>query len=58
MEYISFVIVIVGGEHVEAYQYWEAEASQKFDHIADAVAAFSNKHGTAIERVLIRPIDC
>ena len=55
--YVSFVIVVIGADHVEAFQYWEAEASQKFGYIADAVVAFSNKHGVAIERVIVRPIN-
>ena len=54
---VSFVIVVIGDDHVEATQYWEAEPSRKFDYIADAVVAFSNKHGVAIERVIVRPID-
>ena len=54
---VSFVIVVIGGDHVEATQYWEAEDSRKGDYIADAVVAFSNKHGVAIERVIIRPIN-
>ena len=54
---VSFVVVIIGGACVEATQYWEAEESRKFDYIADAIVAFSNKHGVAIDRVLIRPID-
>ena len=54
---ISFVIVVIGADHVEATQYWEAEPSQRFDYIADAVVAFSNRHGTAIERVIVREID-
>ena len=57
IEHVSFVIVIVGAEHVEATQYWEAEASKREGYIADAVVAFSNKHGVAIERVIVRPID-
>ena len=58
IEHVSFVIVVIGaGMRVEATQYWEAEDSRKFDYIADAVVAFSNKHGVAIERVIIRPID-
>ena len=56
-EYVSFVIVVIGGDHVEVSQHWEAEAAQKPDYIADAVVAFSNKHGIAIERVIVRPID-
>ena len=51
------VVVIGAGMRVEATQYWEAEDSRKFDYIADAVVAFSNKHGVAIERVIVRPID-
>lgn len=57
-EYVSFVIVIVGDDRVEVTQYWEAAASQKFDYIADAVVAFCNKHGVAIDRVIVRPIVC
>ena len=57
MENVSFVIVVIGADHVEVSQYWEAEPSQKFNYIADAVVAFSNKHGVAIERVIVRPID-
>ena len=56
-ETVSFVIVVIGADHVEATQYWEAEASRMWDYIADAVAAFSNKHGVVIERVLTRPIN-
>ena len=54
---ISFVIVVIGADHVEATQYWEAEPSQKLEYIADAVVAFSNKHGVAIDRVIVRPIN-
>ena len=57
MENVSFVIVVIGADHVEATQYWEAEASRKLDLIADAVVAFCNKHGVAIDRVTVRPID-
>ena len=57
VEYVSFVIVVIGDDHVEVAQYWEADAAQKPDYIADAVVAFSNKHGTAIERVIVREID-
>lgn len=53
---VSFVIVVIGDAHVEASQYWEAEASKRFDYIADAVVAFSNKHGVVIDRVIVRPI--
>ena len=56
-KHISFVIVVIGGDHVEATQYWEAEPSQKLEYIADAVVAFSNKHGVAIDRVIVRPIN-
>ena len=56
-ETVSFVIVVIGDDRVEASQYWEADAFRKFDYIADAVVAFSNKHGVAIDRVLIRPIN-
>ena len=57
IEYVSFVIVVIGADHVEATQYWEAEASQKFDYVADAVVAFCNKHGVAIDRVIVRLIN-
>ena len=57
MENVSFVIVVIGDGRVEATQYWEAEASRRWDYVADAVVAFSNKHGAAIERVIVRPID-
>ena len=57
MENVSFVIVIIGADHVETFQYWEAEACRKFDYIANAVVAFSNKHGVAIERVIVRPLN-
>ena len=57
VEHVSFVVVIIGDDHVEVFQYWEAELSQKFDYIADAVVAFSNKHGVAIDRVIVRPIN-
>ena len=57
VENVSFVIVVIGADHVEVAQYWEAEPSRKLDYIADAVVAFSNKHGTAIERVIVREID-
>ena len=57
VEHVSFVIVVIGADHVEATQYWEAEPSQKLEYIADAVVAFSNKHGVAIDRVIVRPID-
>lgn len=53
---VSFVIVVIGDGHVEASQYWKAEASKRFDYIADAVVAFSNKHGVVIDRVIVRPI--
>lgn len=56
VEYVSFVIVVIGDGYVEVFQYWEAEVSKRFDYIADAVVAFSNKHGVVIERVIIRPI--
>ena len=61
--YVSFVIVIVGtgrdgtGTTVETAQYWEAAAAQKPDYIADAIVAYSNKHGTAIEHVIVREIN-
>ena len=54
---VSFVIVVIGDDRVEATQYWEAEASQKLDYIADAVVAFSDKYGVAIEGVIVRPIN-
>ena len=57
IEYISVAIVIFGEDRVEVSQHWETPASQMFDHIADAVVAFSNKHGVAIDRVIVRPID-
>lgn len=57
MENISFVIVVIGDGFIEATQYWEAEASRRYDYIADAVVAFSNKYGAAIERVITRQID-
>lgn len=57
MENISFVVVVIGGDRVEATQYWEAPADQKCDYIASAVVAFCNEHGVAIERVIIRPIN-
>lgn len=55
MENVSFVVVVIGGTQVEATQYWNVEASRKFDCIADAVAAFSDKHDEVIERVVVRP---
>lgn len=59
MENTSFVVVVIGEEAVEVSQYWEVPAYQKFDLIADAVAAFSNQHGVcdAIMRVIVRPIN-
>lgn len=58
-EHISFVIVVIGADdRVEVSQYWEAAAVRKYDYIADAVVAFSNTHGVAINRVIVRPIDC
>ena len=57
VEYVSFAIVVIGDDHVEVAQYWEADAARKPDYIADMVVAFSNKHGTAIERVIVREID-
>ena len=60
---VSFVIVIVGtgrdgtGTTVETTQYWEAAAAQKPDYIADAIVAYSNTHGTAIEHVIVREIN-
>lgn len=58
MENVSFVIVVIGADdRVEVSQYWEAAAFRKFDYIADAVVTFSNKHGVAIDRVIVRPIN-
>ena len=57
VEYVSFAIVVIGDGHAEVAQYWEADAAQKPDYIADMVVAFSNKHGTAIERVIVREIN-
>lgn len=63
IKYVSFVIVVVGpdregtGTTVETSQYWEADAAQKPDYIADAIVAYSNKHGTAIDRVIVRGIN-
>ena len=57
IEHVSFVIVVIGADHVEATQYWEAEASRRWDYVADAVVAFSNKHGVGIDRVIVRPIN-
>ena len=57
IEYVSFVVVVIGAGHVEATQHWEAEAPRCGDLIADAVVAFSNKHGEVIDRVIVRPID-
>ena len=57
VEYVSFAIVVIGDGHVEVAQYWEADAARKPDYIADMVVAFSNKHGTAIERVIVREIN-
>ena len=57
VENVSFVIVVIGDDRVEVAQYWEAELSRKLDYIADAVVAFSNKHGVAIDRVIVREID-
>ena len=56
VEHVSFVIVVIGDDRVEVSQYWEAAAFRKFDYIADSVVAFSNKHGVAIEGVIVRPI--
>ena len=56
-EHVSFVIVVIGADHVETAQHWEVEAFQRGDLIADAVVAFSNKHGVAIDRVIVRPIN-
>ena len=53
----SFVVVVIGAEHVEATPYWEAEASRRWDLIADAVVAFCDKHGVGIDRVTVRTID-
>ena len=55
--YVSFVIVVVGADHVEATQHWEVEAPRRGDLIADAVVAFCDKHGAVIDRVIVRPID-
>lgn len=63
INFVSFVIVIVGpdrdgtGMTVETAQYWEADAAQKPDYIADAIVAYSNKHGTAIDHVIVREIN-
>ena len=57
VENVSFVIVVIGADRVEVAQYWEADAARKPDYIADMVVAFSNKHGTAIQRVIVREID-
>ena len=57
IEHISFVIVVIGADHIEATQHWEVEAFRRGDLIADAVVAFRNKHGVEIERVIVRPID-
>jgi len=63
IKYVSFVIVVVGpdrdevGTTVETAQYWEADAAQKPDYIADAIVAFSNKYGTTIDRVIVREIN-
>lgn len=63
IKYVSFVIAVVGpdrdgtGTTVETAQYWEADAAQKPDYIADAIVAFSNKHGTAIDHVIVREIN-
>ena len=54
---VSFVVVVIGADRVEVAQYREAEASRMRDYIADAVVAFCNKHGTAIDRVIVRPIN-
>lgn len=60
---VSFVIVVVGpdrdgtGVTVETAQHWEADAAQKPDYIADAIVSYSDKHGTAIDRVLVREIN-
>ena len=63
IKHVSFVIVVVGpdrdgtGTAVEASQYWDADAARQPDCIADAVVAYSNKHGTAIDRVIVREIN-
>jgi len=63
IKYVSFVIVVVGpdrdgtGTTVETSQYWEADAAQKPDCIADAIVSYSNKHGTTIDRVIVREIN-
>ena len=63
INFVSFVIVVVGpgrdgtGMTVETAQHWEADAVKKPDYIADAIVAYSNKHGTAIDRVIVREIN-
>ena len=63
IKYVSFVIVIVGpdcngtGTTVETSQYWSADAAQKPDYIANAIVSYSNKHGTTIDRVIVREIN-
>ena len=63
IKYVSFVIVVVGlgrdgvGTTVEAAQYWSADETQKPDCIADAIVAYSNKHGTVIDHVIVREIN-
>ena len=61
--FVSFVVVVIGpdrdgtGMAVEASQYWEADAAKKPDCIADAIVSYLNKHGTAIDRVIVREIN-
>ena len=63
IKFVSFVIVVIGpgrdeaGTTVETAQYWEADEAQKPDYIADAIVAYSNKHGTPIEHVIVREIN-
>ena len=63
IKFVSFVIVVVGpgrdevGTTVETAQHWEADEAQKPDYIADAIVAYSNKHSTAIEHVIVREIN-
>ena len=62
IKYVSFVIVVIGpdrdgtGPTVETAQYWEADAAQKPNCIADAIVAFLNKRGP-IEYVIVREIN-
>jgi len=63
VKFVSFVIVVIGpgrdevGTTVETAQHWEADEAQKPDYIADAIVAFSNKHGTVIDHVIVREIN-